>query len=197
MQDYNNPNIGFIDPIEQEKSTWRLNLKERLDISVSAKEAQTIKVVDHLKLLLAYADGPVAAFSALKEEPSLTALFSQLDLDWCFPKVSGETLCFYKSRPQDLVSGEFGVLEPLEDPKNKVAVEDLKWCLTPALGFDRNGVRLGRGKGFYDKSLSAFKGTLVGVGFSQSVCTNTLPSKNHDVCMNWIVTDRYLLKISN
>lgn len=190
-----NPLVDLNGP-QFSKAEWRQIFKSRLDFSEDLKEQRSEHVCANLRLLLAKSQGPVGVFAALPEEPRLRNLVRGLNLDWCFPKVENARLQFYRANWDELQVGSFGVLEPVAHPSRQVAVSDLGWCLVPALGYDRTGVRLGRGKGFYDRSLQNFRGVLVGVGFSQAISARTLPVQNHDVRMNWIVTDQYLLKVS-
>lgn len=52
-----------------------------------------------------------------------------------------------------LVAGRFGLREPAEPWLPASALSDAQVVLVPALAVDRRGVRLGRGGGFYDRSL--------------------------------------------
>lgn len=69
-------------------------------------------------------------------------------------------------RPYDkskLVSGVFGIQEP-------VGVDFTDWdtidlIIVPALGYDRQGNRIGRGGGYYDRLLPQLKATKIGVCF--------------------------------
>ena len=73
-------------------------------------------------------------------------------------------------RPGALREGRFGILEPpLASPALGLSPDDL--VLVPGLAFDRNGGRLGRGRGYYDRALeidreAEFRPLLIGVGFS-------------------------------
>jgi 5-formyltetrahydrofolate cyclo-ligase len=94
---------------------------------------------------------------------------------------------------QDLVPGGFGTLVPTSDAPEIVP----SLILVPLLGFDRNGMRLGYGKGHYDSTLAGFaergiSPTLVGVAFSvQEV--ERIPHEPHDVRLDCIVTEKETL----
>lgn len=69
--------------------------------------------------------------------------------------------------------------------------------LVPALAFDREGNRLGRGGGYYDRFLasllSRYSGrrndiTLAGVGFSLQI-VDRVPSEAHDISVDCLYTD--------
>jgi 5-formyltetrahydrofolate cyclo-ligase len=49
--------------------------------------------------------------------------------------------------------GSFGVAEPIGDPLPESTIRDATTILVPALAIDREGRRLGRGGGHYDRSL--------------------------------------------
>jgi 5-formyltetrahydrofolate cyclo-ligase len=77
-------------------------------------------------------------------------------------------------------SGPFGILQPkLTAP----AVEpDL--VLVPLIAIDRNGTRLGRGKGHYDRALVRLKRSgarLVGVGWPLQRLTQIIPTDPWDI----------------
>lgn len=94
-------------------------------------------------------------------------------------------------RPGELLPGRWGLLEPPQPwlPESALAEADL--VVVPALAVDRRGMRLGRGRGFYDRSLS---------GANPSACLiamvrdeelfDELPSDPHDVPMTHVVTPR-------
>ena len=65
--------------------------------------------------------------------------------------------------------------------------------LIPGLGFDKKGNRLGRGKGFYDDLLKNFKGTKIGVCHHFQLI-NEIPIESWDIKMNYICTEKKLLK---
>ena len=58
-------------------------------------------------------------------------------------------------RPDGLVAARWGLLEPPEPWLPESALAEAGVVLLPALAVDRSGVRLGRGRGFYDRSLAA------------------------------------------
>lgn len=68
------------------------------------------------------------------------------------------------------------------------------WQLTvvPLLGFDRDGYRLGYGKGHYDKLLAGLACPAAGVAFADLELA-ALPHEPHDVPLDLIVTERELV----
>jgi 5-formyltetrahydrofolate cyclo-ligase len=94
--------------------------------------------------------------------------------------------------PGALVAARFGLREPAEPWLPSSAVAEADMVLVPALAVDRNGVRLGRGGGFYDRSLALCRpgARLVAVVRDDEV-VDELPSEPHDVRMTHALTPKH------
>ncbi len=107
-----------------------------------------------------------------------------------YPRVRGAGLEFVRvAEVTDLAPGSFGVLEPTGD--QLLSSADLDLVVVPGVGFDRQGGRLGFGKGFYDRGLhgSQRPGCLVGLCFELQLLER-LPAESHDVHMDIIITEK-------
>lgn len=65
-----------------------------------------------------------------------------------------------------------------------------EWVLVPGVGFDLNGARLGRGKGYYDRYLETFLGLKIGLAASLQLVTE-IPVESHDCHMDFIITEKF------
>jgi 5-formyltetrahydrofolate cyclo-ligase len=94
-------------------------------------------------------------------------------------------------RPGALAAGRFGLQEPAEPWLGVEAIRAASVVLVPALAVDRDGVRLGRGAGFYDRSLplAAPSARLVAV-VRDGELVDRLPGEPHDVRMSHALTPR-------
>jgi 5-formyltetrahydrofolate cyclo-ligase len=94
-------------------------------------------------------------------------------------------------RPGQLVAGPFGLLEPFEPWLPASAAQAADLLLVPALAVDWQGVRLGRGRGFYDRSLVHRnpRAPLVAVVRDDEL-VDELPAEPHDVPMTHALTPR-------
>lgn len=102
---------------------------------------------------------------------------------------------FIKS-PDDLEPGSFGVLEPAPEKCVKAYAFETALCIIPGLAFDMHGYRLGYGKGYYDRFLSAHP-RLVKMGICYCSCTcNELIHGRFDVSADLLVTEKYTRKIN-
>lgn len=99
----------------------------------------------------------------------------------------GQPLVFRRWRfGAPLVSGRFGTSVPSEEAGE--AVPD--FLLVPLLAFDRRGLRLGYGGGYYDRTLAGLPGArAIGVGYAaQEVAA--VPAGPHDWPLAGIATER-------
>ncbi len=77
------------------------------------------------------------------------------------PRLSRDRLWFAKALPgMKMTRNRYGILEPAVPARELVRAKELDLILMPLVGFDRNGNRLGRGGGFYDRSLQYLHGRL-------------------------------------
>lgn len=108
----------------------------------------------------------------------------------------GEMNFYYINSLSDLTPGSFGVDEP--DPSQSVMFADAvdSVCIVPAFMFDRSGYRLGYGKGYYDRYLSRYKGSAIGICYSENL-QNELFHGKYDRAVSLVVTDKEILTIDN
>ncbi|HZC08979.1 MAG TPA: 5-formyltetrahydrofolate cyclo-ligase [Mycobacterium sp.] len=92
-------------------------------------------------------------------------------------------------RPGHLVAARFGLLEPAEPWLPATTVAEASVVLVPALAVDRAGVRLGRGRGFYDRTLVHRdpRARLIAVIRDEELL-DELPHEPHDVLMTHALT---------
>jgi 5-formyltetrahydrofolate cyclo-ligase len=93
-----------------------------------------------------------------------------------------------------LVNGRFGIQEPLE--RNPASLDALHAVIVPLVAFDRQGTRLGYGKGFYDSFLHTIPRTVerIGLAFSTQEM-NHIPSLPHDEPLDTIVTELEIIHV--
>jgi 5-formyltetrahydrofolate cyclo-ligase len=86
----------------------------------------------------------------------------------------------------DIFTGKFGISEPLLACE-EVPLHQFDLVLVPGMAFDLSGHRLGRGRGFYDRILSAASGIKCGVAYDFQLL-ETIPVEPHDARVNFIFT---------
>lgn len=90
-----------------------------------------------------------------------------------------------------LITGDFGLQEPSTGAV--VSPSELDAVIAPLVAFDRNCDRTGRGAGYYDRAFGPVRHSpdrplLVGAAF-EAQGTATVPTRDHDVPMDVIVTE--------
>ncbi|MDR3013251.1 MAG: 5-formyltetrahydrofolate cyclo-ligase [Chitinispirillales bacterium] len=92
---------------------------------------------------------------------------------------------------EDLAAGPFGAMEPVNGLKGNVDVWDIGAAVCPGIAFDKDGGRLGRGGGHYDRLLREIKGKahIIGCAFDCQISRRPLPREEHDVTMDTVITE--------
>jgi 5-formyltetrahydrofolate cyclo-ligase len=92
-------------------------------------------------------------------------------------------------RPGRLVAARFGLLEPAGPWLPATTLAEAGVVLVPALAVDHTGVRLGRGRGFYDRTLVRRdpRARLIAVVRDEELL-DELPREPHDVSMTHALT---------
>ncbi|MEI4273087.1 5-formyltetrahydrofolate cyclo-ligase [Klenkia sp. LSe6-5] len=133
--------------------------------------------------------GVVAGYVPTAEEPGHGSLVDALGPGALLPVVppAGRVLAW--ARAAALVEGRFGLLEPTGPRLPPEALGEASVVVVPALATGRDGGRLGRGAGFYDRALrhASPDAVLVGVVFDEELLP-TVPTEPHDVRLHAVVT---------
>ena len=181
--------------MSEAKDVLRAALKERRE-ELAARDpdaGETLAEKFPMKLFERY--GPTVALylpigSEIDPKPlmgKLVAAGAKLAL----PCVQDDGSMVYRAytRGDMLEQRPFGLLEP----NPEVPEVNPTLVITPLLGFDRNGNRLGYGKGHYDRALTRLRDQdrvfVCGLAyFGQEV--EDLPAEPHDVPLDWVMTER-------
>ena len=165
------------------------------EIRAIASDLIALRAID---IMAAVRPRSVAAYGAIRSEvdPSrIVAAAAAAGIRVGLPAVEDDvTITFRQYRPGDaLVAGPFGTLAPSPSAPQV----DPELMVVPLVAFDRTGMRLGHGRGFYDRAIGRLRAAgagprLLGIAFAvQEVAA--IPSESHDVRMDWIVTENETL----
>lgn len=165
-------------------------IAETLSRSEGERALASQKIQNHLSQFAQKQSGFWGVFRPLHSEPQVN--FDQLSssIKCCYPKVHGDDLEFYADVDQWNKSG-LQVHEPANGVRVKLS--ELSGIFVPALAFHADGHRLGRGKGFYDRTLADFTGLKVGVCYQFNIL-KSVPTESHDVGMDYIITDEKIIQ---
>lgn len=108
------------------------------------------------------------------------------------PRVCSDEMDFYEVKSiKDVEPGYFGILEPTG--KKKIE-KPHGFMLVPGVAFSKDGVRLGYGKGFYDRYLKRFPDLYTCAAAYAFQVADSLPFEEHDIKLKEIITEREDIK---
>ncbi len=141
--------------------------------------------------------GTVALYAPLAGEVPLDeaeSVLARRGSRLVFPRVEGEALVFHSARRAELRPGFRGVHEPAaSSARSPIPAVDL--FVVPGLLFDRQGRRLGRGLGLYDRALGQARAAARRVGLCYAGrLVAELPESEWDVPMHVVVTDEAVIR---
>ena len=156
----------------------------RDDAAVLAAEVFMAKIAPRQGLTIS-AYWPIG--SEIDTRPLLVRLMD-LGCAVALPETQGDEPLIMRLWEKDapLYPSGFGTLAPIETAP--VVEPDL--VVLPLLGFDRQGNRLGYGKGHYDRTIAAMsrKPTLIGLAFAGQEI-DQIPHGAHDIPLDGVVTE--------
>lgn len=92
---------------------------------------------------------------------------------------------------ESLKAGAFGIMEPIDDG-TVIPDDDIDMIVVPGIAFDKDRNRLGRGKGYYDRLLSALKASSVGLCFDFQL-KNRIPVEPFDRKVDLVITEKEII----
>ena len=112
-----------------------------------------------------------------------------------YPRVEPGGLAFRRGTLSELVPGRFGILEPPLHATELPAGATNVVVVVPGMAFDRQGTRLGTGKGMYDRALREHpRARRIGLSLAAWVL-DRIPADVWDIPMHAIATERELLVV--
>lgn len=184
------------DAIADAKRALRAELRERRQLlSAAALEAAAAGIHSQLDALVAdHGARSISCFLSTTTEPGTRSFVADAAargirvllpvtrtdglLDWAVATPEGE-----------IAEGLFGLPEPVGELLGPIALNDVDLLVVPAAAVDRTGMRLGWGRGFYDKTLGSMERCppVYAVVFDSEV-VDEVPSDVHDQRVTGVVT---------
>ncbi|WP_234391267.1 5-formyltetrahydrofolate cyclo-ligase [Nocardia suismassiliense] len=182
-------------PGEREKHAWRTEILARRAAMPAAEHAAEVAALVTAVGQLDVGEW-VCAYVPMRGEPGSTEMLDTVRTAGARVLVPvtgppGPLNWAEYTGPDSLRRARFGLLEPTGEVLPTDAIGQADLVLVPALAVDRRGVRLGRGAGYYDRTLAAAapQARLVAVVRDDEL-VDRLPEQPHDVRMGWALTPR-------
>lgn len=170
------------------KEAWRARiLSSRRALDPAVRAARAAGLTRGALALAASTGGPVCAYLPIGTEPwspggveELRAAGHEVLLP-VVPAGPGPLDWAHYTGPDSLAPGPIGLREPSGPRRGPDAVTGARLLLVPALAADRRGVRLGRGRGHYDRTLPLVgAGVPIVVVVDDAELVDALPAEPHD-----------------
>ena len=158
----------------------------------TGSSAEASAIINHLKVhpQVVHAH-TLLLYSALPDEIPTQPLIDDLaekGKNILLPRVVDNTTMQLRryTGMDDLQKGAFGIMEPIG--RLFADYDQIEVAVIPGMAFDREGHRLGRGKGYYDRFLPLLRNVYkIGICYPSRLLDHVLTDK-HDICMDEVIT---------
>ncbi len=148
----------------------------------------------------------ILGFLSMDDEIATEKILERVLLDkkaLALPRIQGNEMDFHLMRSDiridyQIEAGKYTIREPLKNLTKliKTDIDSTFLVLVPGRAFTEEGVRLGRGKGFYDVYFAPFfaelehiKPSFAGLCYEFQIL-DELPREDHDIMMDYLITDK-------
>ena len=198
--DIASPEKSFRDEVTEKKNKVReICLKKRKSLTEEEHKKKSASITGHLFETEEFKKAQtVLLYAATKTEvqteeciKSILAKGKRIILPYCYSNSSEMGIAEIKDFSTDIRVGEYKMLEPVDEIRNNFLKSDIQLIICPGVGFDKNGARLGRGKGCYDAFIKELKekAPIVGFAYQCQMLNEDLPFDYHDIPMDMIITE--------
>ncbi len=170
-------------------------MKMREDISPGDAKAKSSRICQSLLSSEAYKDAhTVLIYCPFKNEIdvlpiAVDAMNKGKSVAFPISEPNGFKLIFKTVNSLDeLEEGRYGIYEPSKSAEDYRNTEK-SICIVPGLAFDRQGYRIGYGKGYYDRFLPDFKGISIGLVYDD-LLVDSLPRDDTDVAVDIVISEK-------
>ena len=135
----------------------------------------------------------VSCYLPVPGEPDTTGFIAWArahDIDVLLPSARDDGLLdWIRPLGEGTITGAYGIPEPLGEHLSPLAASDVDAMLIPACAVDHRGVRLGWGRGYFDRNLTAMRvRPPVFAVVHESEYLAQLPAEPHDVPVHGVIT---------
>ena len=158
------------------------------------KEAFDSKILRRLTASITYRHSTdILLYASVRNEVDTWPIFEAAIKDGkrvAFPCcMSDNTMVFRYVTDRNMLSERtFGILEPHPECE-ECTPTNFSLLIVPGLVFDKNGYRIGYGKGFYDRYLSTFGGVSIGLVYSKLLLPE-VPRGRYDRHVDVIISEK-------
>ncbi|WP_435746436.1 5-formyltetrahydrofolate cyclo-ligase [Microbacterium sp. PMB16] len=190
--------------VEHAKRALRADLRERRQLlSESQRDAAASAIGERLDALVdSLGARSISCFLSTTTEPGTRDFVSRAvrrGIRVLLPVTRADGLLDWAVATDDdeIAEGLFGLPEPTGEVLGPIAVNDVDLMIIPAAAVDRSGMRMGWGRGYFDKTIGSMeKCPPVYAVIYDSEILDSLPREVHDQPVNGVVTPSQTLELS-
>lgn len=188
-----------INPVRERKNAIRAEYKERRrSMDTDIRKDRDRRICEYAVGLVSFRFAEYVLLYAATEDEIDVYDVARIALERgkkiAFPRCNKEnhTMKYHIVESLDqLAPDSYGIREPaadlpVYDPETDTGSAI---CFVPGLVYDKAGYRLGYGKGFYDRFLSSFKGSSVGVVYSDFILPE-VPRGRYDMRVDILLSEK-------
>jgi len=181
-----------------QKAALRKHLLEKRDAtSAELRDISSEMIHQNLKRITSFTNSQnIACYFPIGSEVDTHNIMLDMleqDKNLLLPRIVNNNLEFcIVPNLEKLEKGNFEIMEPKDSCKK---AEKIDCVLIPTVGVSKSGVRLGYGKGYYDRFLSLIDAVKISLTYSKQI-VKSIPNDSHDVKIDWIVTEDENVQIS-
>jgi 5-formyltetrahydrofolate cyclo-ligase len=180
--------------VGNEKRALRAQLRERRrQMTSTERDASAHGLTSRLTELVANHDARrVACYLSTVDEPTTRPFLQWLHADGrqvLLPVSRDDGLLDWVVSDGTETEGLFGLPEPVGELLGPIAINDVDLIIVPAAAVDQGGMRMGWGRGYFDKTLGSMEACppVYAVVFDPEF-VDELPREKHDMPVDGIVT---------
>lgn len=190
--------------VEHAKRALRAELRERRQLlSDAQRDAAASAIGERLDLLVDHVGArSISCFLSTTTEPGTREFVRRAvrrGIRVLLPITRADGLLDWAVATDDdeIAEGLFGLPEPTGEVLGPIAVNDVDLMIIPAAAVDRAGMRMGWGRGYFDKTIGSMeKCPPVYAVIYDSEILDSLPREVHDQPVNGVVTPTQTLELS-
>ncbi len=187
-----------------DRDALRQSLRQkRQQLSVQDRQNYTDQIIAHcLQLPFFLKSQHIACYLTVRHEVSCDKLIQMIfkENKKCYlpvvhPHEAGKMHFIRYEEKEKLGKNRYGILEPRFSNELEISPEKLDLIFLPVVGFNRQGVRLGSGGGYYDRALAtpaAKHPVLVGLAYSCQEVPELI-AEPWDVKLDVIITEKEMI----
>ncbi|CAN5456179.1 5-formyltetrahydrofolate cyclo-ligase [soil metagenome] len=187
--------MGGMTDVPNEKRALRAELRERRRITTSKERAEADAAITQnlIDLTSDLGSKSIAAYLSLPEEPGTRDFIHwahENDIRVLLPVSRADGLldwATYDGAEED--TDVIGMPTPTSELLGPIAINSVDLIIVPAASVDRTGMRMGWGRGYFDKTLGSMENCppVYAVIFDDEL-VDTVPRERHDQPVNGVVT---------